>query len=73
MTYRIHTQTHRLMGGIYEVTEMVSSTMTDMPIFIKFGSLIQKLTGDTQIRRHTDTKIGWRPHKPTFNVSKYGK
>jgi hypothetical protein len=58
------------MGGICKVTEMVSGAMIDIPIFIKFGSVIQKLTGDTQIRKHTDAEIGWRSHKPTLNVSK---
>jgi hypothetical protein len=57
------------MGGYCEVTEMVSGAMTDIPIFIKFGSVIQNLTGDTQIRRHTDAEIGCRSYKPTFNVS----
>jgi hypothetical protein len=44
----IHLQTHRLMGGIYEVAvESGSGAMAYMPSFIKIGSGIQK-----SIHRH---------------------
>jgi putative component of toxin-antitoxin plasmid stabilization module len=50
----IHVQTHRLMGGIYEVrVEMGSGVMIYRPSFIKTGSGIRMLIwGYTY--RHTD-------------------
>jgi hypothetical protein len=55
---RIHTQKHRLMGGIYEVGRWDGFRYHDVyTIFIKIGSAIQKLIGggDTQTyRQHGD-------------------
>jgi hypothetical protein len=52
----MHIQTHRLMGGIYEVClEMGSGVMKYIPSFIKIGSAIRKLRGGGGgIHRHTD-------------------
>jgi hypothetical protein len=55
-----HIQTHRLMGGTYEVRpEMGSSTMIYIPCFIKIGLAIQKLMGGIHIQtnRHLGALI----------------
>jgi hypothetical protein len=52
---RIHTETQRLMAGIYE---MGSVAKVNIPSFIKIGSGIQKSVGEG------DTQTGWRSHKP---------
>jgi hypothetical protein len=59
---RTHIQTHRLMGGIYEVhhPDGLGCHMYDyVPSFMKTGPGVQKLTGG--IHRHTER----RSHMPT--------
>jgi hypothetical protein len=49
----LHMQTHRLMGGIYEVRCSDGLYCHDIPHFIKIGSSVQKLIGGIP-RQHGD-------------------
>jgi hypothetical protein len=53
----MHIQTHRLMGGIYELCfEMGSGAVTHILNFIQIGSGIPKLLGGGQLDVPTDTQ-----------------
>jgi hypothetical protein len=53
---RIHIQTHRVMGGTYEVAvEMGSGVTMYIPNFMNIGSDLRKLIGG--IHKHTESKV----------------
>jgi hypothetical protein len=57
----IHIQTHKLMGGIYEVRRCDWVRCHDVHTeFHEPGSEIQKLIGEG------DSQTAWRSHKPTW-------
>jgi hypothetical protein len=58
MLERTHIHTHRLRGGIYEVSlQMGSVAVIYIPSFMKIGSGIQKLTGGIHRQHGDDSRV----------------